>query len=161
MDNILTQLEATGNDYFSSKDIPISLLKRGVITDKWFTYIIELASKFGNGKSMSEVFLHLHQKVERAFNWCKPSMTPNYILNFAGNETLDKDIYIHIPCGKVVFSKSPTEEGRLYLYHIQLAQGDVYKDTYSSFGLNLTIHSFISSEHKQYLTGDFIENECE
>ena len=160
-DTILNKLEATGNDYFSSKDIPISLSKRGVITDKWFTYIIELASKFGNGKSMSEVFLHLHQNVERAFNWCKPNMTPNYILNFIGDEIIDEDKYIHIPCGKVVFSKLSTEERRVYVYFIRLAQGDAYEDTYISFGLNLTIHSFISSEHKQYLTGDVRERECE
>ena len=168
IDDILVKrhVQRIGSASFSSKDIPISISKRDVITEKWFRYIIELVSKFGNRNSMSEVFLYLHQNVKRAFNWCKPNMTPNYILNFtiAGDANYS-DKYDHIPCGKVVFSKLSTDKPKEHVYFIVLANGKQttpLEDTYTSvtFGLNLTIHSFISSEHNQYLSGDFIERMC-
>ena len=162
MDYILNELEtARSTDSFSSKDIPSSLSNRGVITDKWLTYIRELVSKFGNGNSMAEVLLHLHLNVKRAFHWCKPNQLSNYIL--AVNFTQDQKHrglkkYYSIPCGKVVFSKSSTDQYRTYVHFISLARGEPSASV--EFGLNLTIHSFISSEHKQYLTGDMTETMC-
>ena len=162
MDIILQKLETAGNEYISSKDIPISLSKGGVTTDKWFTYIIELASKFGNGKSTSEVLLHVRQNVKRAFNWCKPNMNPNYVLNYTNSSgIIGEDKYFRIPCGKVVFSKSTAGEQKFYVHYIKLAYLDLNEDNYARFGLNLTIHSFMSSEHNQYLTGDVKESVCE
>ena len=152
---ILYHLETTEMDYFSSKDIPISLLKRGVITDKWFTYIDELVSKFGNGHSMNEVLLHLHLNVKRAFHWCKPNMLPTYLQTVSYTNKK----YKRIPCGKVVFSKSSTDKKKTYKHLITLAKEN--STGFASIGLNLTIHSFISSEHKQYLTGDMIETMCQ
>ena len=160
-----SKLEDTGYDYFSSKEIPISMSNRSVITEKWFTYIIELASRFDKVKSISEVFLHLHENTQRAFNWCRPNETPNYIINFTKDSELKElDIYNHIPCGKVVFSKLSTQENRKYAHFINLGprrQTTTNKGTHATFGINLTIQSFTSSEYKQYLTGNLKETMCQ
>ena len=155
------KLDTMGIDYFSSEDMPISLSKRGVITDNWFTYIDELVSKFGNGNNMHEVLSYLHLNVKRAFYWCKPNRLPNYILDVKfAKVQMDRDLtkYQRIPCGKVIFSKLSTDQYRPYVHFIVLAKKNPSASV--TYGLNLTIHSFMSSEHKQYLTGDMTETMC-
>ena len=157
-------LNNKGNAHFSTEDIPVSVAKLDVYKETWFRYIHELASRFGNRNSMPETLINLLKNVQKAYNWCKPNMQPNYIYRYYNDtNALNREKkYMHVPCGKIIIEKLSSDPDNRFRHTISLATVKQFYPTrdYRDFSTNLTIHSFTSTIHREYLTGHIQEFAC-
>ena len=162
--SLQSDLEDKGHVHFSSDDIPVSVTRLDVYKETWFSYIRELASRFGNRNSMPETLIYLHYKVQKAYNWCKPNMHSNYIYKNINYTNVTELKYMHVPCGKIILEKLSTDQRHRFRHSISLPMVEQYSNfdprDYKDFSTNVTIHSFTSPVYRQYLTGHPREVDC-